>query len=105
ARPHGTPLASWSRRSAAGLDGTPPQQDAEVGLPGADRLVVAAGEGRVDLGDVVEVVDGPRREVLAQRHHAELGMEALAIEVVLADELGQAHQVVGANALEGVEEV
>ncbi len=50
------------------------KQDPEVGLPGSDCRVAGRREGRVRLGDVIEVVDGPGREELPKGHLAELRM-------------------------------
>ena len=58
------PQPSAAHRAAAGF---------QVGLPRSNVGVVAAGERRVDLGDVVQVVDGPRRDQLAHRDLANAG--------------------------------
>src|ERR1700690_1088057 len=49
----------------------PSQEDPEVCLPGTHVGVMRAGQAGVDLADVIEVVDGPRREQLAQGHFAQ----------------------------------
>ena len=79
----------WARsRSSGGV--TPRAAAGSRGRPSTGRpFVVAAGERRVDLRDVVEIVDGPRREQLAHRDLAELRVAADAVELVVADELAK----------------
>src|SRR4249919_122333 len=60
------------------------EENAEIRLPRPNLGVVGAGKTSVDLRHVVEVMHGPRREELAQRHIAERGVETLTVEVALA---------------------
>ena len=57
------------------------EQDPEVCLPRADVRIVRAGHRREDLRDVIQVVDRPRGEKLAERDLAEGGMDAPPVEV------------------------
>src|SRR6187200_2774605 len=74
------------------------QEDAEVRLPRADLGVVRPRHAREDLADVVEVVDRPRREQLAERDLPEGRVQATAIEVAFDGDLLQPREVLRPEA-------
>src|SRR5262245_1153786 len=65
-----------------------PADAATVAAPGADSGGVLPPQHSRELHDVIEVVRDPGGEQLTQRHDAELGMTAAAIEV----RVGQSHR-------------
>jgi CHASE1-domain containing sensor protein len=66
---------------------------------------VRPGQPGVDLTDVIEVVDGPCRKQLAQRHLAERRMQATPIEIRVGDGLVERRQVGGAQVCEPLHQV
>ena len=59
-------------------------QDGEVGFPGPDLVLEPVRDDPRDLGDVVEVVDGPGGEQLPQRDLAQFRVKAARIEIGFA---------------------
>jgi hypothetical protein len=60
----------------------PLADDRQVRAPRADGRVAPARHDACDLRDVREVVSYPGRQVLPQRHHAELGMPAATFQIL-----------------------
>src|SRR5690349_16696567 len=83
----------------------PPQQDPEECLPRPDVGVPRAGHAREDLGDVIEVVDRPGRQQLAQGCLAERRVEALPVEVRVGHELAEQREVLGPQPGEALDQL
>ena len=64
------------RRAVAGA-----LEDAQVGAPRTDRIAILVGHDAGELMEMGEVVNGPGREKLRERDHAEGGMRASPGEV------------------------
>ena len=81
------------------------EQDPEVRLPRADGCVMRGGHPREDLRDVIQVVDRPCGEQLAERDLAEGGMEASSVEIrLVGDQLVQACQALRPQVSETLDE-
>lgn len=64
------------RRAVAGA-----LEDAQVGAPRTDRIAILVGHDAGELMEMGEVVNGPGREKLRERDHAEGRMRASPGEV------------------------
>jgi hypothetical protein len=91
----------WNSGAVAGA-----LEDAEILLPGADRVAVLVGEDAGELMDVGEVVGDPGGQELREGDGAEGGVEAGAGEVFRGEVEGvEFGQILGADEGEVVEEL
>src|SRR5215217_6871938 len=81
------------------------QQNAEVVLPGADRLVIGRRHAREDLARVIQVVDCPGGEQVAHRDVAQARVISGLIEVGIGHELVKRGQVLRSQLLKAIEEL
>ncbi len=96
------PPARHDRRPARRQDRL---EDRQVGLPGADGVGVLPRHDADDLADVAQVVRDPRRQVLPQRHDAEVRMPSAARHVGVGQpERVEPGEALGSQSIERVEQ-
>ncbi len=78
-QPFASVTARWSARNRRRI--VAPKQDPQIRLPRSDGLITAGGHAGERLGQVVEIVDGPGFQQLAERDLAERGMHAPSLEI------------------------
>lgn len=68
-----------SERTSGAVAGA--AEDAEIGVPGANRIVVLMSEDARDLVQVGQIVNGPGGEQLRKRYGAERRMASAAVKI------------------------